>query len=369
MKKKSHITGLYLLVFFILPVFHALPQENESKPVISVLNFTSNNISEAETQIFTDFITSHIVETGNYRVIDRMQREALLNEIEWSYSDCTTEECQLEIGRQLAADQIIFGSLGKIENRYILNIKQVEVVTGEALNIASKMYGSMDELLDDSRNLVFRLLDRGTSGAAAIQEEPAEREMGDDPEAEEESAAREMKSELERVELEEAQISEEFVTDEETSGGTERKWFFPIGVGYLNGPSAWDAVYRRDFESWPEHRPDLVFSFLKTGRIRGNLYWGMTIPYHFHTVSFSMMYYRGWDSIIHIFDLLAAPAWAYEWVPAFEGGPEVFTFGYGFGINNYLFRFRGSAWFLGDRIDLTWGISFGYILGAPRPGQ
>ena len=32
-------------------------------------------------EVFVDFLSSHIIDTGKFRVIDRMQREALLREV------------------------------------------------------------------------------------------------------------------------------------------------------------------------------------------------------------------------------------------------------------------------------------------------
>ncbi|HAK46376.1 MAG TPA: hypothetical protein DCO79_10730 [Spirochaeta sp.] len=69
--------------------------------------------------LFVDFVSSHIVSTGNYRVIDRSQRQTILNEIQFSYEGCSDETCQLEIGRLLSAKLIVIGSLGKLGEQYL----------------------------------------------------------------------------------------------------------------------------------------------------------------------------------------------------------------------------------------------------------
>lgn len=112
--------GGFLSFLLLLPLC-AFGQNREA-PVITVLDFQASGISEGEITIFTDFIASHIVGTGKYTVIDRMQRRAILEEIEFSNADCTDEACQLEIGKLLSASQIIVGSLGKFGAKYILNI-------------------------------------------------------------------------------------------------------------------------------------------------------------------------------------------------------------------------------------------------------
>ena len=85
----------------------------EEKPVVTVLDFGIKNIPEAEGEIVVDYLASAIFRTGCFNVIDRSQRQTLLTELEFSQSDCTDEACQIEIGRMLAANQIVVGTLGK----------------------------------------------------------------------------------------------------------------------------------------------------------------------------------------------------------------------------------------------------------------
>ena len=109
-----------LFLFFILGIVSSAPllAQTDEKPLISVLDFRTSGISEAEVEVFVDFLSSHIIETNRFRVIDRMQRQALLKEMEFSYEDCTDESCQLEIGRLLAANQIVVGSVGRVGERF-----------------------------------------------------------------------------------------------------------------------------------------------------------------------------------------------------------------------------------------------------------
>ncbi len=107
----------------VLPILLALVvavvgMANE-KSSISVLDFKASGISDAELVVFVDYITSHIVSTGLYRVIDRSQRESILKEIDFSLQDCTDEACQVEVGRLLAAKAIVIGSLGKLGGQFI----------------------------------------------------------------------------------------------------------------------------------------------------------------------------------------------------------------------------------------------------------
>ncbi len=92
------------------------------------------------------------------RGADRGHRDGLLKEIEYSNSDCTDEQCQLEIGRMLSADRIIVGSIGKAGSRYLLNAKLIEVETAEAVRTSYQIYHSMDELVNGCEGLIGSLL-------------------------------------------------------------------------------------------------------------------------------------------------------------------------------------------------------------------
>ena len=218
------------ILFFLLIPSYLFSQE---KPVITVLDFKSSGVSEIEVEIFVDFITSHIVNTGKFRVIDRTQRASMLEEIEFAFSDCAEEACELEIGRQLAADKIVIGSVGKVETRYILNIKLVDVETSETVASESKMYKSMSDLLDDSMNLV-RIF---TGDQEQKKESPPIAEIAIEEKTEESiiksATATEGKEELPR-ELQESQERQGSAIEVNVGGMTSWGQLYPlIGGSYI----------------------------------------------------------------------------------------------------------------------------------------
>ena len=142
------------ITLFIFTLFSAIVFAQEDRPIITVLDFKGSNIAEAELFVFVDYVTSLVVDSNLFRVIDRSQRETLLKEIEFSLSGCTDEACQLEIGRLLSAKFIIVGSLGTVGSRYLLNMKMIDIETSETIASASERYTSMDDLIDDSDRVV-----------------------------------------------------------------------------------------------------------------------------------------------------------------------------------------------------------------------
>ena len=182
---------LIVTILIIVSSVHLLAQTDE-KPLISVLDFRTSGISRAEVEVFVDFLSSHIIDTGKFRVIDRMQREALLREMEFSYDDCTDEGCQLEVGRLLAANQIVVGSVGRVGERYLLTIKLIDVETGEAIKTGSEKYTDLNKLIDDSERLAQEFATAAIPGEEAVAEKaPAAPKVRETPIREKKPAAAE----------------------------------------------------------------------------------------------------------------------------------------------------------------------------------
>ena len=130
----------------------------QPKPILSILDLRTSGVSKADADVLLDYLSSHVVESGEYTVIDRSQRETVLKEIEFSQSDCTDEACQLKIGKLLSASRIVIGSVGKLEQIYLLNLKMIEVETGKLLKAVSGQYESMGKMIGDGKSLVRSLI-------------------------------------------------------------------------------------------------------------------------------------------------------------------------------------------------------------------
>ena len=160
----------FLSISIVALFYFSAAYAEESIPTISVLDFAVSNISDEESLVLTDYLSSVIHQSGLYRVIDRSQRETILKELQFSLSGCADESCQLEAGRLLQARYIIVGSVGSLGSRFFLNMKLIDVETGETLNTSSNKYNSVDLMIDDSEALALNLLSLGDEAAATMPE-------------------------------------------------------------------------------------------------------------------------------------------------------------------------------------------------------
>ena len=126
-------------------------------PVATVMSFNSQGLSDMEAQFISDYLSSALYNTKAFRIIDRNQRETLLKEMEFSMSGCSDESCQLEAGRLLSADKIIVGNLGKLSTRFIMDVRMIDVSSGETVSVSNEIYNTMDEMIDDCRFIAVNL--------------------------------------------------------------------------------------------------------------------------------------------------------------------------------------------------------------------
>ncbi|MCD6397927.1 MAG: hypothetical protein J7L71_10350 [Spirochaetaceae bacterium] len=80
------------------------------------------------------------------------------NGLYWADLGCTDEECQLEVGKLLAADYMVVGNLGKIGTRYAMSARLIDVETGETVLSVRDIYSNMDSMLDGCSDITNKLV-------------------------------------------------------------------------------------------------------------------------------------------------------------------------------------------------------------------
>jgi len=130
---------------------------SQGKPIIAVLDFKTDGVSEKEMRTLVARLTTALFNTEMFAVVDIAQRENLLKEMEFSASECTDEACQLKIGEMLSAEMIVVGNIGKIGSRFLISAKMLETQTARTRSAVDGVYGSLDLMVDDLPNLSAKL--------------------------------------------------------------------------------------------------------------------------------------------------------------------------------------------------------------------
>ena len=129
-----------LLLLFIGSVFC------QNTP-IAVFDFENNGLDSFAVKQISTRLESELVKTGKFKVIERGKIDQLLKEQKFQMSD-NVEETIIEIGMFLGAQEIVYGSIGKIGNYYTISAKLVNVTSGEIIRASNIDYeGDINNLL------------------------------------------------------------------------------------------------------------------------------------------------------------------------------------------------------------------------------
>lgn len=176
--KRAKYPILVVCLLFCLSVLHS-----EEKPIVTVMDFETSNISAGDMKLIISLISSHLFQADQFTVIDVAQRDTILEEIKFSLSGCSDESCQIEIGKLLSAEFIIVGSIGKLGNRYALSMRLLDVSTSKTMNTADGVFADIDLLVEGLEPLVFSLagLEGEADAASAAQGAEVDEPVGGEP--------------------------------------------------------------------------------------------------------------------------------------------------------------------------------------------
>jgi len=124
---------------------------------MAIIDFEGLGISQQEAQLLTNRLRTLLVQTDNYNIIERGQMEQIFQEQNFQLSSCTSQECAVEIGQILGAQQIMTGSIGKIGETFTVDLRIIDVATSEILRTASyDIRGEIDLMLTEGMVEVAR---------------------------------------------------------------------------------------------------------------------------------------------------------------------------------------------------------------------
>jgi TolB-like protein len=133
-----------------LLIFNGLWAQEQEKLRIAILDFTNTGgLSKQETVTLGNRLSSMLVKTNAFVVLERGQMDEILNEQGFQQSGCTTTECAVEMGRLLNVEKMISGSIGKLGKTYTIDLSLIDVQTAQIEKSFFRDFkGEIDGLLD-----------------------------------------------------------------------------------------------------------------------------------------------------------------------------------------------------------------------------
>lgn len=97
-----------------------------ARPVVAVFGMqeSGTRLKQADLDRLTDFIGAALTESGRYEVVPRDEVKAALNRQKAdSYKQCYAQSCQIEIGKELAAEKSLAGTVSRFGKSCIVSLK------------------------------------------------------------------------------------------------------------------------------------------------------------------------------------------------------------------------------------------------------
>jgi TolB-like protein len=142
-----------LVSFFTLTLFAQNPPKKnpQKKMTIAVLNFEGHGVNPEEAASLSDVFQGVMVESQQFTVVDRNRIKSILEEQGFQQSEaCSQVECIVQVGKILKVEKMFAGSIGKVGNRYTINIQVIDVQTAQILSSKPRQHeGAIEDLASD----------------------------------------------------------------------------------------------------------------------------------------------------------------------------------------------------------------------------
>ncbi len=153
MNKKRNILILTVLLFTTFIISSLTAKEK----TLVVVNFTSiksdQELGAAISELFRGMVTT--INQKEYIIIEREQLNKIMKEQELSLSGAVDEKESEKIGKLLAADYIILGSISKTGNTYTINARIVDSSTSKIVQGSTISSNSENELPEKVKTLAY----------------------------------------------------------------------------------------------------------------------------------------------------------------------------------------------------------------------
>lgn len=127
---------------------------------VAVLNVKSSQLGAEDCIVVTNFITAEMQNVSGYQILAWDDISSMLEHQagKQQVSGCDDDECIAEIGGALGVSYIVAGDIGRIGNRYICNLKLIDIEKAVACNRVSQIVvGDLGKLTDYIPEMVGKL--------------------------------------------------------------------------------------------------------------------------------------------------------------------------------------------------------------------
>jgi TolB-like protein len=127
---------------------------------IAVSELAADAVSGSDASVIANLLRGELVKTGAFNVVEKKNMERILAEQAFQQTGCTAQECAVKLGKLLNVQRMIVGSFGKLMDRFFINIRVVNVETGEAVYADEAKGATVDDIEAGIKAMAGRLAAR-----------------------------------------------------------------------------------------------------------------------------------------------------------------------------------------------------------------
>ncbi len=158
MRGTMKLAVVALLATIIAFAAVAQGQENAMKPRIAVLDIAPTGVPQNLAVSVTELLSTELVNTRMFEVIERMQVAKILNEQGFQQTGVTDSSAAAEVGKLLNTKRVVIGTLGKLGQKLVVTLKIVDVEKASILFAEKEMANGEDDLVGACEELANKLV-------------------------------------------------------------------------------------------------------------------------------------------------------------------------------------------------------------------
>ncbi len=133
------------------------PAPGAKKLNFAIADLRAENVSAGDAAVMADLLRSELVKTNAFNVIEKQNMDKVLAEHAFQQTGCSSEECAVKLGKLLNVQRMAVGSFGKLLDSYFLNVRVVDIETGQVALADSAEGRTVSELKVGVRDMARRL--------------------------------------------------------------------------------------------------------------------------------------------------------------------------------------------------------------------
>lgn len=150
-------------------------EEGAERPVLAVFQFDSKGagISAKELTGLCDYLAARLAVDGHYRVLPRKEiRNRLLSQKRKTFKECYDVACQIELGRELAANKSLSTSVNRLADVCVVtanlyDLKRAATDTAAIVNSACNVKALMEAMDEVARQLLPKIETASASSSSS----------------------------------------------------------------------------------------------------------------------------------------------------------------------------------------------------------